>query len=36
MKVHEARGDREAAKEAAASLERAWAGDPGMLDLARL
>ena len=36
MKVHEARGDREAAKEAAANLERAWAGDTGMLDLARL
>ena len=36
MKVHEARGDREAAKEAAANLERAWAGDRGMLDLARL
>jgi tetratricopeptide (TPR) repeat protein len=36
MKVHEARGDREAAKEAEANLERAWAGDRGMLDLARL
>lgn len=36
MKVHEARGDREAAKEAAANLERAWAGDPAMLDLAQL
>jgi tetratricopeptide (TPR) repeat protein len=36
MKVHEARGDREAAKEAEANLERAWAGDRRMLDLARL
>jgi tetratricopeptide (TPR) repeat protein len=36
MKVHEARGDQEAAKEAAANLERAWAGDRALLDLARL
>jgi hypothetical protein len=36
MKVHEARGDQEAAKEAEANLERAWAGDRAMLDLARL
>jgi tetratricopeptide (TPR) repeat protein len=36
MKVHEARGDQQAAKEAAANLERAWAGDRDMLDLARL
>jgi tetratricopeptide (TPR) repeat protein len=36
MKVHEARGDQEAAKEAAANLERAWAGDRDLLDLARL
>jgi tetratricopeptide (TPR) repeat protein len=36
MKVHEARGDWQSAKEAASNLDRAWAGDRSMLDLARL
>lgn len=36
MRVHEARGEADAAKQAAATLERAWAGDRALLDLERM
>ncbi|UEM24872.1 hypothetical protein JL100_034610 (plasmid) [Skermanella mucosa] len=36
MKVHEARGDQEAAKQSAEVLGHAWAGDRALLDLERM
>lgn len=36
MKVHEARGDEEAAKQTAEVLGHAWAGDRALLDLERM